>query len=243
MRNLLYIPMIHVDSDLGSIAASVNRISLEICGKERWLRHKEVVTAFWDRLRDYFNRMDPHGLEIYQDGLMAGGELGLRIIEEGARKGSPNHQIVLDLITRGARIRKTEDAELLKREFHRILELAGTGPELEESIAIQHRTEGERLMAERDRFIAKTINQTLKEGERGALFIGAFHNVLPDLEDDIEIRELKCSNKVKEYFEAVISSADDETFDRLARYMVSDLETGSEVQGPKSNEGQIDNRQ
>jgi hypothetical protein len=231
MRKLLYIPMIHVDSDLGSIAASVNKRSVEICGSERWLRHKEVVTVFWDRIRDYFNGMDPHGLEIYQDGLMAGGELGLRIIEEGARRGSPNHQIVLDLIKRGASIRKTEDVELLKKEFDRILRLAGSDPELEESIAILHRAEGERLMAERDRFIGKTINQTLKQGERGALFMGAFHNVLSEFHDDIEVTELKDHEKVTAYFQTVISRGDEEMFDSLARYMVSDLETGSQVQG------------
>jgi hypothetical protein len=225
MRSLLYIPMIHADADLGSIAASVNRISLEICGKERWFRHKEVVTAFWDRIRDYFKGMDAHGLLIYQDGLMADGELGLRIIEEGARRGSPNHQIVLDLITQGARIRKTEDVELLKKEFHRILEVAGADPGLEEEVAMQLRDEGERLMAERDRFIAKSINQTLKEGERGALFIGAFHNVLPEFHDDIEVTEVKDHEKVTAYFQAVISGGDEEIFDSLARYMISDCQS------------------
>ena len=223
MRNLLYIPMIHADSDLGTIAPFVNRRSVAICGKKRWLRHKEVVTVFWDKIRNYFDRMDPNGLKIYQDGLMADGELGRRIIQEGAGRGSPNHRIVLDLVMRGSMIRKTEDIELLKKEFHRILQLAEIDLGKEEELAINLKREGEQLMAERDRFIAKTINQTLQPGERGALFIGVFHNVLPGLEKDIAVREVKRSSKVKEYFEAVISCADDEAFDRLARYMVSDV--------------------
>ena len=235
MRNLLYIPMIHVDSDLGSVAASVNRKSVEICGKERWLRHKRIVEAFWERIRDYFNGLNPQGLKIYQDGLMADGDLGRKIIEEGAKRGSPNHQIVLNLIERGASIRITEDVDLLKKEFNRILQLAEAGPELGEDIAREHREEGDRLMAERDRFIATTINQTLKEEERGALFIGAFHNVIAELEDDIKVSELKRLDTVKAYFETVLAGGDDDAFEQLALYMVSDSPK-SEVQGPTSND-------
>jgi len=234
MRNLLYIPMIHADPDLGSAAASVNRRSIEICGKERWLRHKEIVAEYWEKIRAHFSKMDAHGLAIYQDGLMADGDLGRRIIEEGARRGSPNHQIVLDLITRGAILRKTEDVELLKMEFNRILQLAETGPELEKDSAMQHRTEGKRLMAERDRFIARTINHTLQEGEGGALFLGAFHNVLPDLADDIKVSELKRLDTVKAYFETVMAGDDEEVFEQLASFMVSDSPK-SKVQGRKAS--------
>jgi len=234
MRKLLYIPMIHVDSDLGSVAASVNRKSVEICGKERWLTHKRIVEAFWERIRDYFKGLNPQGLKIYQDGLMADGDLGRKIIEEGVKRGSPNHQIVLNLIERGASIRITEDVDLLKKEFNRILQLAEAGPELGEDVAREHREEGDRLMAERDRFIATTINQTLKDEERGALFIGAFHNVLPYLHDTIQVTELKNHERVKAYFKSVISGGDEESFDSLARYMISPCSV--KVQGPKSKD-------
>jgi len=224
MRKLLYIPIIHVDADLGSMAGAMNRRSVEICGKEQWERHKEIVTLFWHKVSDYFTKLDAGDLEIYQDGLLADGELGRRIIEEGAGRGSPNYQIVLDLITRGARIRKTEDVELLKKELHRILQLAQTDPKQEENAAaMQNRLDGERLMEERDRFVAKTINKTLKDREVGVLFMGAFHNVLSHLADDIEIVEVKSSKKVKEYFKSVISGGDRKIFEQLARYMVSDL--------------------
>ncbi len=75
-------------------------------------------------------------------------------------------------------------------------------------------------MQERDRFIAKTINETLND--QGALFMGAFHNVLSHLADDIEVVEVKSSKKVKEYFMTVISGGEGEKFDPLAGYMVSD---------------------
>lgn len=224
MRRLLYIPIIHVDSDLGSMADSMNRRSVEICGKEQWERHKEIVTLFWDKISDYFTKLDARDLEIYQDGLMANGELGRRIIEEGAKKGSRNYEIILDLIKRGAKIRKTEDVELLKKELHRILQLAQTDPEQEDSSTVrQNRLDGERLMEERDRFAAKAINKTLKDQGQGVLFMGAFHNVLPHLADDIEVVEVKSSRKVKEYFRTVISGGDSKKLEQLAGYMVSDV--------------------
>jgi len=224
MRKLLYIPIIHTDSDLGSIADAMNRRSVEICGEEQWEKHKGIVTLFWDKISDYFTKLDARDLEIYQDGLMADGELGRRIIEEGAKKGSRNYQIILDLIKRGAKIRKTEDIELLKKELHRILQLAQTDPdEVENSAAIQNRLDGERLMEERDRFVAKTINKTLKDPWKGVLFMGAFHNLLPHLADDIEVIEVKNSQNVKAYFKTLISGGDRNTFDQLSKYMISDV--------------------
>ncbi|MBL7171634.1 MAG: hypothetical protein ISS68_02220 [Desulfobacteraceae bacterium] len=224
MRKLLYIPIIHEDADLGSVAASIGKRSLEICGKERWEQHKEIVTVFWDKISAYFREIEPVGLGIYQDGLMADGELGRRIIEEGAKKGSRNYQVVLDLIKRGGEIRKTEDITLLKKEFHRILQLVQTDPDQEKnSAAIQARLDGQRLLKERDRFIAKTINKTLKEQETGVLFLGAFHDILSQLADDIEVREVKSARKVKDYFTSLISGADNKKFNQLAAYLVSDV--------------------
>jgi hypothetical protein len=49
------------------------------------------------------------------------------------------------------------------------------------------------------------------------------------------VTELKDHEKVTAYFQTVISRGDEEMFDSLARYMVSDLETWSQVQGPESN--------
>jgi len=209
---------------MGSVASSIGKKSIEICGKERWERHKEIVTLFWDKISTYFREMDPGNLVIYQDGLMVDGELGRRIIEEGAKKGSRNYRIILDLIKRGGEIRKTEDIELIKKEFHRILQLAQIDPEQEKnSDAAQTRIDGQRLMEERDSFIAETINETLKSQERGILFLGAFHNVLSRLADDIQVTEVKNAGKVKNYFASLISGNDNLEFNQLAAYLVSDV--------------------
>ena len=186
MKQLLYVPVIHEEADLGSVAAPAGKKSLEFFGKARWERHKEIVTLFWDGLSDYFSQIDPTGLRIYQDGLAAGGELGRRIIEEGAARGSRNYQIVLDLIRRGGEIQKTEDIEILKKELERILQcIQNDSLDKKDPNPVEKRLEGDTLMEERDKFVAKTIGDTLKERERGVLFMGAFHRVIHYLPEDI----------------------------------------------------------
>jgi hypothetical protein len=222
MRRLLYVPVIHVDSDLGSIAPAIDKRSTEICGREHWEKHKQVVTTFWDQIEKYFKKLNAGNLKIYQDGLMADGELGQKIIEEGAQKGSRNYRIVLDLINSGGEIRKTEDIELLKEEYARILKLAQSKSLWERTTAyIGYRFRRDKLMDKRDRFIADTINQTLKEGERGVLFIGAFHDVTPYLAEDIHVEEVKNPQKVRDYFRTLISGGSEERFDELAEYLGS----------------------
>ena len=222
MKQLLYVPVIHEEADLGSIAGSAREKSLELFGKSRWERHKEIVTGFWDRLTDYFREINPTGLQIYQDGLAAGGELGRKIIEEGAKKGSRNYQIVLDLINRGGTIKKTEDIELLKKELQRILQLIqAESPDRKDSTSPQSPHESNTLMEERDRFVAKTISDTLGTGDKGVLFMGAFHEVIQYLPDDIQILEVKNVEKVKNYFKSLIADHDKGMLEELAAYMTS----------------------
>ncbi|MBU0698011.1 MAG: hypothetical protein KKE59_01080 [Proteobacteria bacterium] len=222
MRKLLYVPVIHVDTDMGSIAPTIDKRSGEICGRDRWDKHKQIVATFWDQIEEYFKKLNAGNLKIYQDGLMAAGDLGQTIIKEGAGKGSRNYLIVLDLIKRGAEIRKTEDIALLKEEYDRILKLAQSKSLWERTTAyIGYRFHKDRLMEKRDRFIADTINQTLKVGETGALFIGAYHDVLSLLAGDIAVEEVKKTEKVKEYFKMLISGGDQERFEQLSEYLMN----------------------
>ena len=222
MRKLLYVPVIHMDPDLGKIAPAIDKRSAEICGKERWAKHKQTIVLFWNALDNYFKRLDPINLKIYQDGLMAEDELGQRIIEEGAKRGSKNYEIVLDLIRSGGEIRKTEDITLLKEEYNRLLKLAQTNSSLERTVPYIGYSPGrDELMEKRDAFIARSINETLKRGETGVLFIGAYHDVLPCLATDIVVQEIKKSEMVRDYFKELISNGDMKIFTQLADYLAS----------------------
>jgi len=218
------VPVIHVDSDLGSIASDINKRSADICGEERWERHKQSVTIFWDKIEEYFKKLDAGNLKIYQDGLLADGELGQKIIEEGARKGSRNFRIILDLMGKGGEIRKTEDVELLKEEYNRILKLSQTKSLRERTTAyVGYRIHKDRMMGKRDRFIANTINETLKEEERGVLFMGAFHEVLQYITKDIKVKEVKNIEKVRTYFKELMSGKNKEKFNQLTEYLTSEI--------------------
>jgi len=222
MKKLYYVPIIHTEPDLGSVGAGINRVSSIICGEERWNRHKQTVSDFWNSIADYVDLLGDINLKIYQDGLMADGELGLKIIEEGAKGGSKNHEIVLKLIKKGGEIRKTEDPSLLKEEYGHILKLSQSKSFLEKGLAyLQYKMRKTRLMEERDKFIARNINETLQDGETAILFIGAYHNVFPRLSKDILVKEVKEQDKVKAYFDELIQGKDKNEFEKLAQYLIS----------------------
>ena len=207
---------------MGGISSTIDKRSAEVCGRKRWEKHKQTVTAFWDQIEGYFKKLDARNLKIYQDGLMADGELGIKIIREVAGQGSRNYRIVLDLINNGGEIRKTEDIALLKEEYARILKLAQSKSLWERTTAyIGYKVHKDQLMEKRDRFIAKTINETLKEEERAVLFIGAFHDVLPHFARDIAVEEIKNHEKVRDYFKLLVSGGNEEKFNQLAEYLIS----------------------
>jgi hypothetical protein len=222
MRRLLYVPIIHTESDLGSAAPVIDRSSASLCGEERWARHKATVAAFWQRVADYLSHIDATNLKIYQDGLLASGELGRRIVEEGARRGSKNYEIILDLMKRGAEIRTTEDAGLLKQEYEHISRLTQAKSPTHVTLAYkEYESHKDRLTDERDRFVARTINETLGEGEVGILFMGAYHNAISHLAPDILVEQLKEQEKVKAYFEELAHGRSEKEFKQLAEYLTS----------------------
>jgi len=224
MKKLLYVPIIHMEADLGSVAAIVDKRSSQVCGRERWEKHKRAVSGFWDFIANYFDRLSASNLKIYQDGLMIDGALGKKIIEEGSRKGSKNHEIVLKLMEKGAEIRKTEDLSLLKEEYNSIIKLSQTKSPIEKTLVyIGYKLRKNPLMEKRDKFMAERINETLKDGEVGVLFIGVYHNVLPRISRDIIVYELKERSKVKAYFDKLVWGKDEKKFSELAEYLVSPI--------------------
>jgi len=222
VRELLYVPIIHMEPDLGSAASPIASKSASLFGEKRWAKHKESVARFWESIADFFATVDASTLKIYQDGLPADGTLGKRIIEEGAKRGSKNHQIVLNLMTRGAEIRKTEDTSLLQEEYEYITGLTHSKSVAEKTIASnKYKLRKNQLTKERDKFIAKTIDETLKEDETGALFMGSYHDILRYLPKDITVTQVKDQEKINAYFKALVSGGERKKFEQLAEYLAS----------------------
>ena len=222
MRKFLFVPIIHMEPDLGSNAATIDSKSASLFGEERWAKHKESVAKFWDSIADYFATVDTSNMKIYQDGLPADGALGRKIIEEAAKRGSKNHQIILSLMARGAKICKTEDPSLLQEEYEYITRLTRSRSIPEKTVAsAKYKHRKNQLTKERDKFVAKTIDGTLKEGETGVLFMGTYHNIFPYLPNDIIVTQVKDQEKINAYFRELVSGEEGRKFEQLSEYLAS----------------------
>ena len=227
MRTLIYIPIIHSSADLGSLAKDVAKRGIAGVGQEVWNEHQKTVEGFWDVILLYFNSIDELGLKIYQDGMVADGEIGVKIVEEGVKSGSKNYELIAELIKNGAILVKTEDFSLVKEERDRLLAIIGAKSVRQKLIAYaKYKFIKNRLLNKRDKFIAQRINETLKEGERGIIFIGAFHNLKRWLPRDIQIKEIKDVRKVREYHRLLtFYPKHRERFEELGRYLISKVES------------------
>jgi hypothetical protein len=124
-------------------------------------------------------------------------------------------------MVRGAKIIKTEDPALLQEEYENITGItrAESAPEKSDA-SVNYKTRRNKLTKERDKFVAKKINETLKEGETGVLFIGSFHDVLSHLPRDIAVQQVKEREKLNAYFEELISGKNEKRFKQLAEYLI-----------------------
>lgn len=200
MKTLIYVPIIHTSADLGSVAEAINKRGVKGLGEAVWEEHKEVVDKYWEAISRYFDSIDAIGVKIYQDGMVVEGEVGQTIVEESARLGSKNYLIVSKLLKRGALLVKTEDFKLVKEERDRIVAIVQAKSANQKlAAALKYKLVKNKLLNERDAFISKRIEETLKEAEKGIIFIGAYHYIKEKLPKDIEIIEIKDTEKVREY--------------------------------------------
>ena len=228
MRKLIYVPIIHMSADMGSIAKKLNEKGITAFGEEFWKGHRETISGFWDVISHYFDYIDMDTrnrkkMKIYQDGMIAEREVGQKIVEEGIKSGSKNYELVLRLLKRGAILVKTEEFKMVKEELDRLLAITKSKSTSKKLIAfIKYRLIKNRLLNKRDEFISKRIDKTLKQDEIGILFLGAYHNIKKRLPKDIQIIELKDREKVMEYQKLVpFYNKNKERFEELSRYLIS----------------------
>ena len=181
------------------------------------------MKGFWDSIDRYFDTLEVSNLKIYQDAMVADGEIGQKIVEDGLKRGSKNYEIISKLIQRGAILVKTEDFALVKKERDLLLKMtAARGLTEKLSSYLKYRLAKNKLLRERDRFIANRINETLNQGETGILFIGAYHEVIPKLAEDTQVKEIKDARKIREYQEAFShGKGGTKRFKELSEYLLS----------------------
>lgn len=194
MRKLVYIPIVHGAADMGSIKEQVRRESMVMLGEQKWLRKEKEIEKFWDEVETEIDALDLDysKVRVYQDGLPCAGELGMKIVDAAAASGSRNYQIIKRLIDREATLEATESVKLLLQEYAYVKTLMGAeSVRKREDARRQYGEIRDELMEKRDKFIAKRINESLKEDETGILFIGAIHKVESKLPTDIRVVHLE----------------------------------------------------
>ncbi len=225
MRSLYVIPIIHMSADMGSVSLTLDDRATTKLTPELWQKHKEIVSALWDSIGRFLDALDVDGFRVYQDGLVADGEEGLRIVKEGVGQGSKNFEIIGRLLEKGAVLVKTESLSLVKQEYHYITKMTRSKSLKEREVAaLRYKLARGKLLKQRDEFIAGRINETLTEGETGILFIGAYHNVVSGLAPDIRVAQVKEVARVKEYHKSLINTRRyDQSFQELGEYLTSSI--------------------
>jgi len=191
-RNLIYVPVIHTQADMGSMSVSLKQEYVKKFGKGKWQQHVREIDQMWEGLRDKIKRLnlDWSRVRVYQDGLPVCGK-EKEIIKDLAAQGSKNHEIVAWLLESGAKIEGTEDAPLLLREYSYIKKLGEAHTkEAQEKATQEYEDAAAKLLKNRDTFIKNRIDKTLNKGETGILFMGLLHKVDEGLADDINVSYL-----------------------------------------------------
>ncbi|MCI2425714.1 hypothetical protein LM599_06995 [Candidatus Acetothermia bacterium] len=209
MRKLYFVPILHMSADMGSLGSALDETGKAEFGQEAWQKHEKAVSSFWDSIARFFDALDVKGFKIYQDGMLANGVEGLRIIGEGISQGSKNYEIIGKLLERGAVLVKTEDPALLKQEYAYIAKIARSKLEKEkEAWAIRYKLAQSRLLTQRDNFIIRRIRETLDKGETGVIFIGAYHDILSRLPGDIQVTQVRDVAKIRQYHKTLATQMD-----------------------------------
>ncbi|MDO9325786.1 MAG: hypothetical protein Q7T80_12630 [Methanoregula sp.] len=191
-RKLILIPIVHSEKEMGLLKNDISDMIDRKFGKEKRDQYRRDVALFLENLKTLVNPVlenpDVTAIRLYPDGIPFGGEIGAKLVAMGAADGIPNHQIALSIIEHGGVPEKTESPALLKEEYEIIKAIvnAKTDPE-REALSEKHKLRLYEPTLERDKFIAQRIDESLKSGPNGMLFIGATHDVVPYLNPDTDL--------------------------------------------------------
>jgi len=203
LRSLIYVPVVHTEMDMGSLAEGLQALYCARYGAAKWEEHIRTIREMWRGIGERINALQIgfRRMKLYQDGLPVCGKEEL-IVRELALQGSLNHQLLGQLMDRGAKLVGTESPELLLREYYLVKSQLARGaiegaPQAGRIGApTSRRTPGSAAqiarttLRERDRFIARRIEETLAEDETGILFMGFAHNVHRCLSGSIKVQFL-----------------------------------------------------
>ena len=196
LRQLIWVPILHTQADLGSLSESVQQAFVQKLGQAEWDFHQRRSEGMWDEIRRLIGLMNLEysKVRLYQDGLPVCGQEE-KIVRDLAKAGSRNHRLLLEMMEKGALLTGTESPQLLVEEYElarKTLQGVGSGGR-SARIARAQQVLGKRLLERRDAFIAERINQTLEPGFTGQVYLGQLHNLAGKLAPDIQLHRLNVS--------------------------------------------------
>lgn len=227
MRTLIYIPIIHSEADMGSMAAELTQKAIDEFGREFWKTHVDTVNKYWEIISQYCDTIGLGGkaVKIYQDGMVADGKIAIKIMEDSMKAGSKNYEIISRLVKRGAIIVRTEDISMVKKELEMIKSIPSSGALIMKLIRIiRFKISRSKLLNQRDEYIVGRIAATLGPNETGIIFLGAYHNILDKLPKDIIVNEQKGIHKVREYQKLLpFHARKKQRFEELSQYLIKPI--------------------
>lgn len=192
LKKLFYIPIVHNQADLGSLGSQLSAEGEKKYGISLWKEHIEYVDKSWDEIEiEIFRQCEnisSNRIKIYQDGLPATDEIGLKIVKEAAGKGSKNYAIIDKLLDKGAKLEPAENKEFLFKEYYLLSDISkAETSEKQVELYLKYQDASRELLTSRDNYIANQINTSLNEGETGIAFFGAAHSIIEKLNNDIHV--------------------------------------------------------
>lgn len=196
-RRLIWIPIVHTATDLGSFEGKVKLLHHRRGGESAWQDRVKQVGLLWRSIRRQLFQLDLDftRLLVYQDGLPVCGQEA-RIVEDLARAGSANHRLLLELRAKGATLLGTESPDLLIEEYQLNRQLLLDQPLNEPGFAAEIKSMSRDILDRRDAFIARRIEETLEPDQTGCLFLGLMHSMEGRLPSDIVVDRLQVSDEI-----------------------------------------------
>lgn len=150
-------------------------VPLIYCEKEPQAGYLERFNKYWGQVEDQIS-----GLElklgkvdkVYHELVSVGGEDGVKVIKDLNDK---SYQIIENRLDKGTQLEATEEAEILTEfmDWSRCLVIGLQNQKVFTKV-YEYYTEASK---KRDEHIAKKIDETLKEGEVGILFMREGHQI------------------------------------------------------------------
>ena len=191
IKLLIYVPILHTQKEAGEILLSLKGDEAERPTDTLLAEQEKSVKEMWDGIYEKIQKtnISYRSMRIYQDAMPVCGR-EKEIAEKLAGKASRNHQLILELLKKGANLEGTEDPDLLIREYDNLNQLtskASVSTQSYKDSLNEYKDKSMKLMKYRAAFIAKSIKSTLKEDETPLVFMGVRHELEKLLQPDFII--------------------------------------------------------